>query len=181
MKKLNKNGMTAIEVLICFSIVSIISVSMLKLVTSFKDKQEIESFKTSILTYKNTVTKAITSDIIAGKGVNDVDVSDITSDGNGYTISATIKLNNGLNGSLEITQSNKAYSSGTSNSSKVIYNGKDYPMPKIPNLQFNGSDIRISENKFLIIQVGFNHPDLGNQFDAIKIKLPLSSEYNNVY
>ena len=179
--KLNNKGMTAVEVLICFSIVSIISVGMLKLATGFKDKQEIESYKTTVLTFKNTVTKAIASDIIENDGVKSVviDNNDQTDNTDTYTVSATITLNkNDASRSLEIIQC-----SGDNcgdNSSKIIYNDKTYNVPKVPRLNFNESDIREYEG-FLIIQVGFKHPDLGNQFDAIRIKFPLSSSYENIY
>ena len=67
--KLNNNGMTLIEVIVCFFLVVIIVLSMLKVVNNYKDKQDIESYKNSIFTYKNTLTKTIWNDIIKHQGI----------------------------------------------------------------------------------------------------------------
>ena len=50
-KKLNNKGMTAVEVLICFVLVVIISVSMYTTVSAYQNKQQIEGMKEKIMTY----------------------------------------------------------------------------------------------------------------------------------
>ena len=50
MKKLNNKGMTLIEIIVCFVIVVVIVLSMLKVVNNYKDKQDIESYKSAIFT-----------------------------------------------------------------------------------------------------------------------------------
>ena len=45
MKKLNNKGMTAVEVLVCFVLVVIISTSVYTTVSAYQNKQQIESFK----------------------------------------------------------------------------------------------------------------------------------------
>lgn len=66
-KKLNNKGMTSIEVLISFIIVTAITISLFDTVTSYKTKQQIESYKSVITEYKNSITKLINDDIIKYK------------------------------------------------------------------------------------------------------------------
>lgn len=67
MKKLNNKGMTSIEILISFIIVTAITISLFDTVTSYKTKQQIESYKNIITEYKNSLTKIINDDIIKYK------------------------------------------------------------------------------------------------------------------
>ena len=62
MKKLNNKGITTIEVLICFILVVIITVSMYATVSNFNEKKIIEGYKEEIYDYKNTLTKDIQDD-----------------------------------------------------------------------------------------------------------------------
>ncbi len=64
MKKLNNKGITTIEVLLCFIIVVIITVSMYSTITSFNQKRLMEQYKEKIYTYKELLTKDIQDDII---------------------------------------------------------------------------------------------------------------------
>ena len=59
---LNNKGMSAVEVLITFTLVAIISVSLLNVVMTYKDREETESYKQEIITYKNNITKMIEDD-----------------------------------------------------------------------------------------------------------------------
>lgn len=68
-RNLNNKGLTAIEVLVCFALISVIVISMLNVVNNYKDKQSLESYKTSITTYKTTLTKVIYDDIILNGGI----------------------------------------------------------------------------------------------------------------
>ena len=64
MKKLNNKGMTSVEVLMSFVVVVMITVSMYTVVSSYQNKQQIESFKEKVMTYKNLLTKEINDDLI---------------------------------------------------------------------------------------------------------------------
>ena len=64
MKKLNNKGMTSIEVLLAFIVVVMLSVSMYTTISAYQNKQNIESFKEKIMTYKNLLTKEINDDLI---------------------------------------------------------------------------------------------------------------------
>ncbi len=61
---LNNKGMTSIEVLISFIIVSSITITLFDLVTSYKTKQQVESYKSKINEYKSSITKVINDDIV---------------------------------------------------------------------------------------------------------------------
>lgn len=65
--KLNNKGMTSIEILICFIIVAAITVSLFDVVSTYKTKQQIESYKNIVTEYKNSVTKMINDDTIKYK------------------------------------------------------------------------------------------------------------------
>lgn len=103
MKKLNNKGLTAIEILVCFSIISVLVISMLNIVNNYKTKQDNESYKSDIYTYKTTLTDAIYKDIIANNGVvsykNEADLAvkpeeAYKEDKFSYTITLTYKNNN---------------------------------------------------------------------------------------
>ncbi len=68
-KNINNKGLTAVELIICFALISIITISMFKVINSYKLKQEEESVKTVFNTYKSTLTKVIYDDIIANDGI----------------------------------------------------------------------------------------------------------------
>ena len=56
-RKLNNKGMTAIEILITFAIVVVIVVSMYDGIMDLKNKETVASYKLSLTTYKNLLTK----------------------------------------------------------------------------------------------------------------------------
>lgn len=64
MKKLNNKGITTIEVLICFVLVVIITVSIYATVSSFNEKKILEGYKEEIYNYKNLLTQEIQDDFI---------------------------------------------------------------------------------------------------------------------
>lgn len=102
-KKLNQNGLTAIEVLVSFVLVSIIVISMMNVVTNYKDREEQESYKTSITTYKNILTKTIYDDIIANNGVTSATKTDNSTDPNSEDINEKIELTYARNTKATIT------------------------------------------------------------------------------
>ena len=71
--KLNKKGLTTIELLISFVLLAIIVASAYGTVESYKNKENIEEYKNKIYTYKNLLTKDIQRDLIK-KGLMDVKI-----------------------------------------------------------------------------------------------------------
>lgn len=70
----NNKGFTTIEILITFVLLAIIVTSLYGTVESYKNKENIESYKSKILSYKNLLTREIQDDLIK-KGLIDVRVS----------------------------------------------------------------------------------------------------------
>lgn len=59
MRKLNSNGITTIEVILCFTLVFVMTFSMYGTVSSYNDKRKIEKDKNEILSYKYLLIKII--------------------------------------------------------------------------------------------------------------------------
>ncbi len=98
MKKLNNKGMTLIELLVSFSIAATIVVSMFNVVINYQKEESIQAIKNDIISYKNTITKIIQTDIIKG-GLRSVhlDVRNVNSGGNNSTVYEMIfRFNNRL-------------------------------------------------------------------------------------
>ncbi len=79
--RLNNKGMTAVEILVSFILMTILMVSMYGTVNKYKNKQNIESDKDKIVTYKNLLTKEIQDDLIK-KGLVDAKIDENISNSN---------------------------------------------------------------------------------------------------
>ncbi len=64
MKKLNKKGMTVIEVVLTFALIMIIVASILSLIMNYRGKTQTNLTYLDLMTYKNTLTKEIQDDIL---------------------------------------------------------------------------------------------------------------------
>ena len=175
--------MTAIEILVCFSIISVIVIAMFKTVTNYKDKQDIESYKNSITTYKNTVTKEIQYDIIKNKGIYKINSVTDTFEENG-TMIINLGFTNGATRVLTIKETINNESDTTKNSYTITYQKQDdteeYELPKIYGLEFNEPLVK-EDDGFIIITVGLTHPDLGNNYNALDMILPTTKAYPKSY
>ena len=182
MKRLNNRGMTSVEVLISFVVVVIISVSMYGTVSSYQNKEHIESCKEKIMTYKNLLTKEINDDLIK-KGLVAVQTEDFDETKSEYRIVFVFK--NGEKKRLIITMQ-KAYELDSDlDASKYkddifiisygdIGNETKYPLPNLgEDVNQNNKrmyDLRIStvdistKNGVFSLYVGFSHPDLENRY-----------------
>lgn len=92
-RKLNNKGMTAIEILITFAIVVVIVVSMYDGIMDLKNKETVASYKLSLTTYKNLLTKDIQDDLIkVGLSAVSMDsMKDDTGEAIGYRIRMTLR------------------------------------------------------------------------------------------
>lgn len=174
---LNNKGMTAIEILLCFSIISVVVVSMLKVVNNLREKEETESYKNVANTYKNTTMRYIESDIITNGYVSDIqNLNNKWSDDQLGKISATLIFKNGITKNIVIES--KTISTGATHSS-ITYGGKVFSLPIVDGLEFDKPyimDYRGEKNNthILKIHVGFNQFDIGTQYNALEIILPFS-------
>lgn len=75
MEKINNKAFTVVELIITFSIVMVISLGLLKVVDSYREKQQNELYKKEILSYKNEVIKRIEDDFLdkAVKNIEGID------------------------------------------------------------------------------------------------------------
>ena len=196
--KLNNKGVTTIEILISFVLLAIIVVSLYGSVESYKNKQNIESEKNQIMTYKNLLTKEIQDDLIM-KGLIDVTVKHqpfvavpITPET--YTVDFSFRdgtksqlivkrvLANdyGVEGSGDCTSERKDYFS-------ISYGPEDdlteYELPDLGSgknnegckvLDLRMSDININtDNDILTIDIRFYHPDFSTRY-GIDIACPIN-------
>ena len=114
---INNKGLTAIELLICFTLVSIITIAMFQTINSYKNKQDIESFKTQVTTYKTTLTKEVYQDIINNGGIVSAQLSGgegITNPDDAYKVSnfkyvLTLTFMNGVTRQIEVKNDTKCF------------------------------------------------------------------------
>lgn len=194
---INNRGLTAIEILVCFSIVVVIVMSMFKVVNNQRDKQVIESYKNSITTYKNSVTKTIEEDIRNNGGIKQVIKIDDDTDGDSSDISNnnTVKVEiqfqlrkGGVKRKLTIYKRyncDEDYSDKCEDNNYIEYNYQDssntkevFKIPNIYNLRFNLIDVSKvgKDGEYLKIYVEFIHPDLGTKYSALNLIHPINSD-----
>lgn len=197
MRRINQNGITSIEILICFSITSIIVISMFKAIDSYKDRQDLESYKSTITTYKNILTKTIEDEIIKRGGVYQANVITNTEDNpnlvpsNEYHIELEFKDSSKI--LMKVIKETYCTSTGTicdpntvkddeldykKSSFYVVFNNEKIELPKVYALQFNEVFL-INEDGFAKIFIGIHHPDLGDKYNVLNIITPLLNAYPN--
>lgn len=195
MKKLNSRGITTIEIIVCFVLVVIMTISMYSTISTFNQKRLIESYKSRIYTYKNIITKDIQDDIIK-KGLTHASYTRKATGSNVvYTINFDLK--DGSKRKLIIHQT-LAYSDyhiegdpSVDDYFMVQYGDPtksdgliEYPIPDlgesrnssghvVKDLSINNIIINISENNFLSIYMGFYHPELGTRY-GVNIISPIN-------
>lgn len=202
MKKLNNKGMTAVEILICFILVVVITVSMYTTVSSYKNKQQIEAFKEQIYTYKNLLAKDINDDLIK-VGLIDAKIVESINGVSGVSYTVDMYLRDGSVKTLKV-QSKKAYDylydptdpsitaelppeKDQDDYFMISYGNRgsetNFPIPDLgestnPNgkvikdLRINNVSMEVLDG-VLVIYIGFYHPDLGTRY-AIDIVCPIN-------
>ena len=200
LKKLNNRGMTAVEILVCFVLMSILAVSMYSSIASYKNKQSIESAKEKIFTYKNLLTKEVQDDLIK-KGLVSAEISETINETKGKPENLPSKVfkvdflfRDGSKKQLVINRRLASdYSVVDCASEKIndafsIQYGEEgnlmtYDLPdvgygenqcgeKVLDLRINNVDIH-KDNNILTIYIGFYHPDLGTRY-GIDIVCPIN-------
>lgn len=201
--KLNKNGLTTIELLISFVLLAIIVASAYGTVESYKNKESIEEYKNKIYTYKNLLTREIQGDLIK-KGLIDATVqrTAVNASDPSNVIPEKYTLNlffrDGSSSILEVSRivADDYGASATASSScpsgkndkyvisyGVLGNMFDYPLPNLGEGKNDEGctiyDLRISSvdinnnNQILTIRINFYHPDFGTRY-GINIICPIN-------
>lgn len=190
MKKLNNKGITTIEVIICFVLVVIITVSMYGTISSFNEKRILEQEKEQIYSWKNTLTKDIEDDFIK-IGLTHA-LYERTIDPSTKSTIHTVKceLKDGTDRQLIIEQrlAKSTYHIGGTASEDYFMvkygqanNMIEYPLPdlgsgdedgKIKNLSINNVYISVSDDNVLSIYIGLYHPTFSTRY-ALKVTAPI--------
>lgn len=91
MRKLNNKGMTIIEVLVCFVIVSVVMMSLFSTISAFNEKRIQESYRAKLYSFKNEWTSKIQEDFIK-KGLSFAKISkEYGPGGVTYVVDCTLK------------------------------------------------------------------------------------------
>lgn len=195
MKKLNNKGITTIEVIICFVLIVIITMSMYSSISYFNEKRIIENYKEKIYNYKDLLTKDIQDDFIK-IGLTHADYKRAT-DGNitRYTVTCTMKDGTNRQLIVEQTLGKSSYhlagldtddyfmiKYGKKNGNETNYKYEEYPIPELGSSQQNGHTIQdlsinnilinIDDDNILSIYIGFYHPELSTRY-GVNIVAPI--------
>lgn len=186
MKKLNNKGMTTIEVILCFVLVVIVTMSMYETISTFNEKRLEEETKSKIYSYKNNITKEVQDDLIK-KGVISASVA-TSSSANQNIWTATINLKDGTSKILKVTEQ-LTFTEGSNENSKIEYgvSGGDmvsYVLPDVgeykdpsgnivKNLKMGPNIIVAVSTGVLTIDIPFYHPDLQEDRYSIRIVCPI--------
>ena len=166
---LNKKGITSVELLVCFIIISTIVVSMYNLILNYRNREQIEEINNEVISFSNNLQETIQSDLIMGHLVS---VSNISNDGysatftfdnpNSYTTTLTIKPNEGI-------------ISYSKNGDTI-----DYEIPGIADLMLSpDSSIEYlpATNGYLKITIILTHPNFENGTYSFMINCPVNYVY----
>ena len=170
MVKLNQKGMTSIELLVCFVIISAIVVSMFDMILNYQNQQQIERIKNEIVSYSNNIQKVIQDDLIKGHLVS---VDNITEDC--YNATFTFDTEESYQTTLTINPDSGIISYGRVG--EVI----DYKLPAIADLYLS-SDSKIeyiasNAINYLKITITLNHPNFDNEEYTFTITCPINYTY----
>lgn len=165
-RKLNNRGLTAVELIVSFALVSIITIAMFGVVNRYRDKENMESFKNTVTTYKNTLTQTIYNDIIANNGLNDVIQQPLNpSEENTdyyYTKTYTLTMANGNYRNLSIAYHSKCFTATRDQTTKKrVYQDNQQCVENANtnntlNIDYNNSEYYVEYN--------------GEKFDLPKIE-----------
>ena len=167
--RLNKKGITSVELLVCFIIISTIVVSMYNLILNYRNREQIEEINNEVIAYSNNLQEIIQTDLIQG---HLVDVTNVSS----TLRSATLSFDN---------PSSYKTSISISPSSGVISYGRSgdtirYEIPNIPDLTLSDEskiEYLAGSNGYLKITIILNHPNFPNGTYSFMINSPVNYIY----
>ena len=162
-KKINNHGMTAIEMLVSFIIVSAIVVGLFDVVMNYRNKQQIESIYNSVVAYSNSLQKTIQDDLIK-KHVNHV--SNVQAQQIDFYLDNPQETTH-----LEIDCANGQIRYGS------LDNVINYPIPEIADLTLSTDskiDYIVGNVNLVRITIVLEHPNLENEHYTFQIVSPLN-------
>ncbi len=169
MVNLNKKGITSVELLVSFIIVSTIVVGMYNLILNYRNREQIEEINNEVISFSNNIQKVIQSDLVLGHLIN---VSNVSADG--YSATFTFDNPNSYTTTLKINPDNGIISYGKSGD--II----DYEIPSIADLMLS-PDSKIeyipASNGYLKITIILTHPNFPDETYSFMINCPVNYVY----
>lgn len=177
MSGLNNKGFTAVELLVTFVILSFVVTGMFDVALNYKDKEQHESLKSSIMDYESKIQKVIQDDLIIDHLVSVKIPKNNTTD----KLSASFGINN--------SETNVKYTTNlvidlTSNKISYGKSGEEvtYSLPEIDNLTINKDKTSIEqlgdEGTFIKINISLSHPDFTDDELNFSITAPVNFPIN---
>ena len=166
---LNKKGITSVELLVCFIIISTIVVSMYNLILNYRNREQIEEINNEVIAFSNNLQQVIQSDLVMGHLVS---VSNVSVDG--YSATFTFDTPNSYTTTITIKPNEGVISYGKSGD--VI----DYEIPGIADLMLSpDSSITYipATNGYLQINIILTHPNFENGTYSFMINCPVNYAY----
>ncbi len=163
---INKKGMTSIELLVSFIIVSIIVVSIFNSIMSYRNKEKVEEIYNEVDSYSNNIQKTIQDDLIMGHLIN---VNVINKD------ETILTFDNPSNYETKLILNSKEGIISYGKTDNII----DYTIPKIADLTLSTkSKIEyLLDKNYLKIEIIFNHPNFTNKTYSFIITCPINYIY----
>ena len=166
---LNKKGITSVELLVCFIIISTIVVSMYNLILNYRNREQIEEINNEVVSYANNLQEVIQGDLVMGHLVS---VSNVSNDG--YKATFTFDTPNNYTTTLTINPNSGVISYGRSGG--VI----NYEIPNIADLMLS-RDSKIEYlsgvNGYIKITIILNHPNFTDETYSFMINCPVNYAY----
>lgn len=166
---LNKKGITSVELLVCFIIISAIVVSIYNLILNYRNREQIEEINNEVITFSNNIQEVIQSDLIMG---HLTEVSNVGIDG--YTATLAFNNPNEYTTTISINPNTGVISYGKTGD--VI----DYEIPGIADLMLS-PDSKIEylagDNGYLKITIILTHPNFPNETYSFMINCPVNYVY----
>ena len=166
---LNKKGITSVELLVCFIIISAIVVSIYNLILNYRNREQIEEINNEVIAFSNNLQQVIQSDLVMGHLVS---VSNVSVDG--YSATFTFDTPNSYTTTITIKPNEGVISYGKSGD--VI----DYEIPGIADLMLSpDSSIAYipATNGYLQINIILTHPNFENGTYSFMINCPVNYAY----
>ena len=166
---LNKKGITSVELLVCFIIISTIVVSMYNLILNYRNREQIEEINNEVIAFSNNLQQVIQSDLVMGHLVS---VSNVSVDG--YSATFTFDTPNSYTTTITIKPNEGVISYGKSGD--VI----DYEIPGIADLMLSpDSSITYipATNGYLKITIILTHPNFTDETYSFMINCPVNYVY----
>lgn len=98
---MNNRGFTVVELIVTFVIVMTISLGLFSTVDSYRERQQKESYRKELNSYRNEILKTIQDDVTTNLGINKIEGIDVNSgECTGYNQAVKLSFNNNTSKNL---------------------------------------------------------------------------------